>query len=497
MKFGSPFSAGFGSPENWLVDLNCEAQNNKIRVEFSPILDGWYGVYRDSKLQTMKFCTAYQDVVLYVPADFDVSRQIVSVVRAGAVNVDVRRAARWYDAQTSKRATLEWTYDYAILGSIWMSHGTTKFSSWNLTGLLWSQVDSVDSSRCRGSLDVVITAIGSIATISIQHAGTSLASGTIAVGGSGVVTLTGVINGSVTVAAGFEYPIQEELYVLWPQEMRVSRDGDIVATVPFVGEVNGSYTETSDLAADTYTYTLQLISDSGAVGDADNVDITIPGPPAPPTGLVYVEGDNTNCTVSFIESITPGVSYNFYVQKWSDDYMNFNDPVEVTENSYGYQLPPLDANSSYKLVVRAVVGTDGIEEQNRDVLNLEFDDGNYVPPRPNYAFMISYKVSAGRTITVHCGYDPARQAGVATKVNLRYKSSWGGTPSAPSSAPLVKDGYVYTASPSIVVPADGWYLIEIAAATAGDVEITGDDWPVYVDSSTPAAVVGDGAPTRG
>jgi hypothetical protein len=512
MKFGSPFSAGFGSPENWLAEFSCEAQDDKIRVYFMPAEDGYYGIYRDSELQYMLLVVQSQQVVQWVTADTQVDKQIVSVIRTGQVGVNVKRAARWYDAQTSLRSTIEWHYDYEIMGSVDPTTGLTQLSNWVLTGIDWSLLSSVNGSLCRGYLEVNInaTATSDDVVISLSRAGYLLAQGTLTFGGTdGVVTLveqndsgvSGTVNVANEVVDGTEY-----LYIRYPKSMQIIRGlsdppTTVIKTVPFLGDEDANYTETSDLAPNTnYYYRTRPVSDTGELGAVSaTTTIVCAGPPEPPGTPAYVSGDAADCTIDWVESTTVGVTYNVYIQGPTDSFINLNDPVAVTANSYGYQLPVMAFPGTSFVIVRAVIG--GVEEENRNILRLEFDDaGAFVPARPNTPTITSATATNGLTISVKACYDPAREVGVATKVNLYIKVPGGvyTITSPDGTAALVNDGGVKSATVTAVAPFSGWYWCKLTASTAIDVEdSTGDEAMVYVSDTVNAAVLIDGVPTRG
>lgn len=512
MKFGSPFSAGWGSPENWLTEFSCEASFDKIRVYFIPILDGYYGIYRDSELQYMLYCTAGTPVTQWITADTDVSKQVIAVVRAGEIGINVKRPARWYDAQTSLRATLEWSYDYEVMGSV-DTDALTQLGNWVLNGLTWDQLQPVTGSYCRGYLDVDIAVSTNDVTIVVSRAGSALCSGTAAftsLGTDFTILLTeensSGVSGSVLVKEDNPADGEETLYVRYPQYMQIIRDltdppTTVIKTIPFLGDVDTAYTETADLTPNVdYYYRTRPISDTGELGVvSDTTTVQCKGPPEPPTGLVYVSGNSADCVIDFTESTTPGVTYNFYIQDPTDDYINLNDPVaDVTITTFGYQLPALSFPGTSILIVRAV--KDGVEEENRYQLALEFDAaGNYVPARPNTPTIRSVTATSGLTISVKVGYDQARQIGVATHVHLYIKTPGGAYPAIPDGvANLTKDGGSYVATVTANAPATGWYFCKVFAVTAIEVEDSiGDEDMLYVSDTAVAAVIVDGVPTRG
>ena len=512
MKFGAPFSAGFGSPENWLTSFAVEALNTRIRVEYVPTYDGWYGTYIDSRQQAMRYCSAAERVVQYVPADANVSRQMVSVIRAGAVGVGVSRSARWYDSQTSKRSTLDWKWSYEVLGSV-DANGATKLSAWTAAGLTWALVSPVNGSTSRGYLDVIIDVSGGNVTISLQRQGHTLASGACAVGDicyletGSQYGVTAQVTTDPTIASG-----TEKFYMRYPASMKILRGTDgshftTVATAPFVGEeLNGSFTETSDLiASETYYYRIRTYSDTGELGVVSpSIVVNMPGPPAPASDLAYVSSVSNwpvsiDCVFNFTESITPGVEYKLYIQRPTDTYINWNDEFTAVYGSgtFTTSLPAIEG--TFKLVLRTnIIG--GEHEYIGTDLEVEFDGtGAFITPRPNTPSIMKSVITDGLTVAIETSYDPSREVGVATHIHLYYKAVGGAYNASPDAADnLVSEGYSKVASPEIAVPATGWYWFKVTAATALNAEdTTGAERLLYVSDVATAAPAADGVPTRG
>jgi hypothetical protein len=133
-------------------------------------------------------------------------------------------------------------------------------------------------------------------------------------------------------------------------------------------------------------------------------------------------------------------------------------------------------------------------------IDVEFDgDGEYIPPRPNTPSIMKYDITSGLTAEFECSYDPSREVGVATHVHLYYKAVGGAYNTTPdASAALLSEGNCKTASPVIILPADGWYWIKINAATAANIEdSTGIEELIHVSDDQQVAPPLDGVPTRG
>ena len=506
MKFGSNFGSGFGSPENWLTYFYCEAAGEQIRVSFTPHTAGWYGVYVDSRLQTQRYVSANENVVVWVASDHNVTRQSVSVIRSGNNAYNLRRSARWYDYQTSKRVTLDWSFNYEVLGSI-DNNGASKLSNWSLSGVAWYHLMPITGSRCRGYLTAPVTTSGNgHYQVTLERAGYEVATGhglpnsEIILSGSNSSGLTG----RVFITSG---AIDETLYVRFPESMQVLRGTTEpptapVATVPFRGTPDGTWTETADkTAGQTYYYRLREVSDTGEYGTAsESLAVTIPDPPAPVSSVEYVSGNAAGLALKFIPSVTAGVGLLAYCQGPDDININWNQyfsGATFDSSLNGVVLSGLSFPGSTNVWIRATKG--GVEEKRGSMLAVELDsNGNYIAQRPNAPTITSITAS-GLGITAEVGYDPAQQEGTATHVHMYLKtpnSTYSGTPD--SAANLVTDGEVYVADVTARAPSKGWYWAKIYAATAANVEsVNGAEKLVFVSNNAGNTPIIDGLATRG
>jgi len=294
----------------------------------------------------------------------------------------------------------------------------------------------------------------------------------------------------------------EQLFIRYPQSMKILRSTidpptAIVATVPFINsELGATFTELSDLIPATrYFYRIQTYSDTGELGVVSpSVIVDIPGPPLPASALAYASGNAATLNLTFTPSLSGGVTYHAYVQAPGTP-MNWNDIYPAVYGVGTVQLAGL-SNGVNVITIRA---DNGIEERIGTSLEIEFVAGVYIPPRPNTPSIMKYTITGGLTAAIKCSYDPSREVGVATHVHLYYKAvggAYAGTPDA--TANLSSEGYSKVATPSVVLPATGWYWFKICAATAINVEdLTGIEKLIYVSDVVATSPVVDGVPTRG
>lgn len=503
MRYGSPWSAGWGQPEDMVVDRRVVPVGPRFDIWFTPHSgygNAWFGIYRDAKF--IKNVYAREGVPTYVsvPRDRGQTRQSILVLRIGCyadVTYAIRRVARTYESDNAARFTLDWTWTPEVIGAI---GDNGKTSSWAFSsGLTWKSVLKDPSMRTRGYYNVTLEVSGSDITIAGDSGGTTKFSGTGSFPGS--ISLTGDITGSVTVASGATSATGVKVYVRWPHHMAIKRNVSgpnyvEVDSVLFNQEDVASWTETSDLAAGGQNYKLRPYSDTGDAGTESGVlGGTIPQHPEPPTNLAYVSGDASATDISWTASVTSGVTYNVYVGQPGLP-VDLTTPAATGVTGTTTTLPALTGYPGIATVIVRTVKSGG-EEKNSEILFLEYDgSGNYVPPRPNTPAIdaASAAVTGGTTLDITGVYDPTNQAGVATKLQLFKR-----TPTGSYDFTTVDAEAALTASPfhitaktadlSFSFSSAGFYYVTLKAATADDVQSTdpSDEVLVYVSAVDAAA----------
>jgi hypothetical protein len=200
-----------------------------------------------------------------------------------------------------------------------------------------------------------------------------------------------------------------------------------------------------------------------------------------------VSGNYQNCIINFNYDI----GYNIYVQDVGDERIDFDSPVaasEITESSYGFQLPELSYPGTVRIVVRS--NDNGTEELNLNVLELEFDDaGDYVPPRPN-SCVIDMDRSTIDDTTINLQILQSTDAEkVAADGFLVYYRPLGGSYSATEAGSgtftrernKVKVG-TYALDLGTV---SGWYQVYVVAYTGGVVSASAQEYNFFIGDTIP------------
>jgi len=493
MRFGSLWGAGFGSPDNHVLFFEPSIGTNgnlSIRAQAAAGFgNAFFGVYANTK----------RVGVLYLPEGEIVRGNFhapvvsasLAILRHGTLSDYLMdRPARSYEAATSKRATLTWSWSPEILGT----PDITWLTSWSLAGVLPSML-TLGQPITRGQLTATVTIDGAAVTVSVSNGGDPLASGTGTA--SSTITLTGTLSGAVTVGPS---PVVASAPLLFrfPSKMEVLRGLTdpptiVVATILFDNLDMNRWTELTDLAAGTYHYRLRTVSDTGEQGASGaSVTAVIPGPPGAPTGLHYHSGNAAATVIHWTASPTVGATYRLYVQPIAADFMDMNIYTVVAAGSTSATLTAIVGYpGSVRILLRAVNG--GVEEANLSFLNLEYDaSGNYVPPRPNNPTFGNLVVLSGLTISLQGAYTPYGEKGTPTKLQLFSRSLTGSydfTATPDAEGTLDAGTNVRLASISKTYLTAGWLYLTLKAATAAGVqsESYATEHLVYISDATVAA----------
>src|SRR5206468_3151746 len=117
----------------------------------------------------------------------------------------------------------------------------------------------------------------------------------------------------------------------WPTSIQILRDTfdpptTVRDTVSFSGMNTIRWTESTDLAAATYYYRTQPISDTGVVGtQSASVSIATTGRPNPPSNLAYSSGNAAATVIAFTPSTSPGATYRAYLATSLGGVLSLND----------------------------------------------------------------------------------------------------------------------------------------------------------------------------
>jgi len=419
--FGSIFPSGFGDHERHIGGLRFVASESGvgIRVYFTPYTgmgDAWFGIYRNSELVSLVYADEGAESFAFVQGALGGDTQNIQVIRNGFTQGQpMPRTARYFDS-ASERAALSWKWIPEIIG-LQEDDGTENpdLSNWSLSGLTTSIMARTDDTR--GYLGVSIAVSGGTATVTVSNSGVSLASGSVAVGDSG-------LSGTVDVAAGAATESGMILRIRWPEYANILRDTSSppstdIDDVYFDWDDYGEWAEESDLAAGTYYYAIQAISDTGQAGTQTSpASVTISASPEPPTELAYASGDASATILSFTGSATPGATYAVYLQEPDQEFMDVVTPAATAiAGATQITLPAISGYAGYAYAwLRATSG--GVEEQTGARIRLEYDAaGAYVAERPNDASLASV-TSDGTTVTATVVYDSTSEEGTGATARV-------------------------------------------------------------------------------
>jgi len=499
MRFGQRYSAPFGEPTKTLAYSIVDEVQSNLRVRFKPRTgygDRWFGIYLNSIKQTHIYAPeGKEQTVMLIPpwGEEKVSVLVLNIGNQSEPNYDATLVARTYESGDSPRNTVEATFVPQIMGVI---DDDDKLTNFVLTGYSYANncmVDPTQTTRCY--LDLIVDGTGP--GVYLYNNGQLVAYGE----GTGAVTLTAQnssgLSGSVTVDPSVA-EFTGRVYMRWPKSIQVLRGlsdppTTVVATIPFAGVESVRWTETEDLAAETYFYRLRSISDTNDQGGVTaSLSTTIPGPPEPPTDLAYVSGDYTGLVVGFTPSETADVTYNFYLTAPDAEFINLENPITegITETTYGYEIAGLTYPGTSKLVIRAEKS--GVEEKNLDILEIELDEsGQYVPARPNPCEVdLSRSVVTGQTALLYVtqSTDAEEVEPEGFKIYTRTETGEYAETTADSGVFSGTRNAVRYGSLTITLGTDpGWYYVAVYAYADGYLSESATEYRIYVsDTDAPA-----------
>jgi hypothetical protein len=476
--FGSPFGAGFGSPDAHLAFFDALPMSGgaSIIVTMTPA-DGFGDAYFAVYVNSVKASTVYigegATGRVTVPTTAGTTRQNVTVLRIGhSAYGDAAGVARIYDGETADSLTVEWDWPYEIHGVLVDGDIDTSISSVDIDDITWPMLFTVAGFRTRGDLAFSMTVAGGNATITISDvSGVVVSTGTGAVGST--VTMIGIVSGTIDVDAGAASETGK-IRIRYPKSMGLlantsSPPSTSVGSSAFGQTTRGTYT-IRGLAAGTYYVALRPVSDTGdiaAQGAAATGTVVVP--PVAPTDLAYDSGDASATVITWTGSTTVGATYNIYVQEPDDLFLDTSSPF--TTAAAGEESKTLPAISGYAgtayVLIRAEFG--GVEENNGSLLKIEYDAaGAYVDPRPNTITIRAQNVSSGTALTAYATYDTTGERGTATTAQLFTRTPTGSydfdTPDDTATLSSASGRLKFATLTATL--ANGWHWITAKAATS-------------------------------
>lgn len=480
MRWGSPWSAGWGSPENHFLyvipDLPGMIASGytyiPYRFRLRPGLDNnaVVGLYHSAKFAGNVLVKPGMEIQATATIPWGATSVSIFPLRVGHLgdsSYSDEKVVRIYEGVENKRVTLQVTFSPEIVQPPLKDGGYT--SAWVLNGLVQGfNCAIVNGHPTLGRLGLTITVSSGIVTVVLDYNGRPVASGSIAqsafavtlgssalgagalVGGisltpgvtTSVVKLSPIgnsgLSGSVKLASNVKSITGGIVDARWPASLNILRDTfdpptDIIYTLPFTGQNSVRWPDPADLPTNTYYYRTQPVSDTGKLGtQTPSVVVVTIGAPLPPTSLQYSSGGASACVLSFNNSQTAGATYRLYMATVVGGVTNLN-AIQATAaagtpgatntimcpNLTGYP-------GTFYPIVRAVTG--GVEERNQNAIALEFDNlGNFKPLRPNNVGVPIQKitVTSGRTASIRGVYNPDHQAAAATNIYLYVRTAAG------------------------------------------------------------------------
>ena len=486
MRYGMPLASGLGSPDNTIEYINFDPPTAAtVRVYFkarSGYGNAWFGVYNNCILTGNVYAAEGQSLAVNVPLNFGASQASINLLRLGHLGdpgYNVVRVARAYEAD-AQRATLTWMWKPGIIGPL-SDGGYT--SAWALNGLSHTNTSMVSGKLTWSQLSFDMQVSGGIAALTVRNRSTQLATGSGPVGTT--LTLSQLngsgVNGTVAIASGAMTTLNASVNLRWPQRMKIKRGtsdppSTVVATVTFDGLDTASWTEPTDLAASTYYYRLNEVSDTGQDGtDSASYSVTIVGPPASPFALAYASGNAASgITLNFAPSSTSGASYHLYLGM-PGQQMNLN-TISATAAAGATQIttPAISgAPGTARVLLRAV--TAGVEEKNLGGFDIPLDaSDNYIAPAPNKPAIVQSSIgfSSGLALALRGTYSTLSEAGVATQLQLFTRSpsgSYNFASPAATAALTSTSSHIKSAPLAYTFGAPGYYYIALLAITAGGI----------------------------
>ena len=519
--FGAVFGAALGDPDKHLSTFVPELvrSDTALRLRLQPATgfgNAWYSIYINATLAA----------TVYLPEGLERMKEIPTP-GAGAFSVRVLHQGMNPTTSmlhvtrslenTAQRVTCVFDWDYEIVGTFnddGTENSSLVFSA--LSGVRYSSVTQIDRTT-RGKFRWEKYESGGDAYVDVFRGGTRVAytnAFTPPVFPHSTLQPLLEDNDSGVTGALTVMPFADgsgEVILRWPEAMNILRDQSdppttVVDTVAFNRADTYTWTEPEGLAAGTYYYRLQGVSDTGDDGDESPTDtVVVPGPPAPPTELAYASGDAAATVLSFTPSTTSGATYRAYIQQIGAEYLDLETiAATAIAGATSITLPAITgAPGIARAIVRAVFG--GVEEENANVIELEYDSGGaYVTPRPNAPGIQSVDVDGGDDLTVVGSYDATEEKSTATELQLFRRAPSGsydfGSPDATGALAVQSESplKIATLTETNIAP-NGWYYIVLKAATAAGVLSTdpSDERPVYIDTDNLDAPTGDFVLSRG
>ncbi|HYF49519.1 MAG TPA: hypothetical protein VEJ63_08940 [Planctomycetota bacterium] len=408
------------------------------------------------------------------------------------------------EALSADRLSLTWYADPEIV-SRGVAAALSQLSTWSLSGLKrFSNGIPLPGRATRAQLEARLDVNGATRTVSLYAGNVLIAQGSR--NGDGSVALSAQnqsgINGSVTVAASSGIAAgQYTLELRFPGSYEIHYSTAALTfpraaemTVLDDGRSNRFRAVTPVLPAGAYNVAVVSVSDTGVRRSTISTQsVTVAAPPTAPANLAYDSGSAAATVIRFDASATPGATHCIYDSAINAP-INMQSPAGTHAAGSGTLFQALSAIAGYpgirRVIVRAV--NSGVEEQNLNVLQIEYDaSGNVIGARPNVPRIRGVSVSAGRLITVKAVYFAAQQAAAPQTAQLFIAAD--GSPinyASPVDTQAWSEdvGGIRVVTLTTTAPSDGFFTVAVLAVSAASVQNNGTETErIHVSNAEPTA----------
>ncbi len=387
-----------------------------------------------------------------------------------------------------------------------------QLTNWELTGLKrFTNCLPVELRPAEGRLEVTIAYDSGtgLYTVTALRDGVEVASGTTD-DPTSTVTLEEVNDSGVngTVDLNYSADVSEDAYlaIRWPKSYKIHYKtsafiaGDFSpvmrtaeATVEDDGRSNEFEYRSGPLNAATYYVVIHQVDDAdneGTSAQSGGVQVEIKAPPEPAGMPEYASGDYSSTVVEFAASSTTLATYNVY-DSGENGTVDLDTPavtVLAGTGTLSAVLPAIGATFTgiRRVVVRAENG--GIEEGSIQQLEIEYDNGVVILPRPNAPAPGKHITVSGKTITVPFSVNTLRERVSAEAIEI-YLFQLPGSPayaSPDNSDPIpAANGVVKQSSISATAGSNGLWWFAIRTVSDDGVSSDNTDYygPVFLEDT--------------
>lgn len=446
----------------------------------------WWATVVDGAAQTIQYFPEGQFTPIGGTYDSTLTSHSVSMKQLGdwadALNVDVSIDQTYFTSD--KGASVQFDFP-ASVDEVEAIGDSGQFATWAIIGLSrWKTVRPTGNGlpKTEACMDLTMSSAGAVHTVSLSMNGYLIAQGTI--NGNGSVTLTAQNNSGVSGTVVLTYSADIALNaatfnVRWASSYTVVC-GALSTTVKDTGIGDTLTAKLGPLAAGNQSWSITANSDTGVVGTALTGNVTVPGRPVAPSGLVYVSGDSTATVIRWTESTTASSFSRVYDSELNGPTDTIDAAIDNIAGVGGVKTQTLatlgaGVTGERRIIVESVLGS--VESGARKILKINYIAGVVVLPRPNAPTWSIKSVTGGTNANISFQYNATGQAGVATKIDLYLVPAGSAAPAdgatvdteiaLPSAVKNISVGTITATTYNGGTPlTTGWYQACVRAKTA-------------------------------